>query len=345
MKQVWLFLQIMLFAIDCWIFLSFSDWPGIIFAGHLIISICYAFTFGKSLDARYPFQGAVLLGAILSLFLPIAGIACTFIIAMLLLFKPLPQGDLLEEFKEHTTLPDIEALIHRPIEAEGPHLRTCQSVEPLVDMLASADAPTKRAILDAIAKRKIAKLIPHIIAALEDPKPDVYQFAIAKISQLQHDYGAGVAHATEAVQAEPENIAAHQRLAKVYDQYLKSGLVDQSITDFYYQQLEKTYQKILFLSPDDIITLKKLGQLSIETGQIEAAKEAFSTALQLRPNDIETQFGLIKVLYQADNFRVMFDQIRQVREALLSVDNANQELVNLTDWWLTPETHTSGGEA
>lgn len=331
----------MLFAIDCWLFLSFSDWPGIIFAGHLIISICYAFAFGKSLVARYPFQGAALLGAILSLFLPIAGIVCAFIIAMLLLFKPLPHGDLLEEFKEHTTLPDIEALIHRPIEAETPR----QSVEPLVDMLTNADAPTKRAILDAIAKRKIAKLIPHIIAALEDPRPDIYQFAIAKISQLQHDYGAGVAHATEAVQAEPENIAAHQRLAKIYDQYLKSGLVDQSITDFYHQQLEKTYQKILSLSPDDIIALKKLGQLSIETGQVEAAKEAFNKALLLRPNDIETQFGLIKVLYQAGNFRIMFDQIRQVREALLSVDNANPKLVNLTDWWLTPETQTSGGKA
>ena len=340
MVALWLIAQAGLLIIEGWLLMTLPDRPMLLLSGHTLTTLLYAIAFGRSLASLYPQQGTALLGGILAFFLPVAGIFCAFLTALLCLYKPLPAGDLLKEFKEHTTLPDIINPKQKVLAEEKDVLQAYRDLEPLVDMLSTPDPQLKRAVLDAIAKSKNSKLIPHILEALEDPRPEIYQFAIAKVTQLQHDYGLEIARAMDKAKADPENLGAHRRLAEVYRQYLKSGLADQSVMGFYQDQLQQEYEKILSLSPKDCTILKSLAQLFLENKKWEEAGREFKKARSLKPNDLEAQFGLIKVLYGQKEYGKMFEQFHRVREELVTGANDNQILGTLTEWWLSPEEET-----
>lgn len=342
MILVWLIAQLGFLAIDCCLLFFLLDQLIFMLFIHILISFLNPIAFGGALSSLYPQGEGNLLGWILVLFLPVVGIGCTFLISLFLLYKPLPAGDLLEEFEEHVTLPDVVSPKQKLIDEEMNLLHLCRNAEPLVDMLRGPDLEMKRAILDAIAKRKNPKLIPHILAALKDNRPEIYQLAFAKVTQLQNEYGLKIIRATEAVRKSPENPEVLNLLSKGYEEYLNSGLVDGSVVGFFQDKLKKVYKKILSLSPEEPQILKNLGQMFLEHKQWKEAEGAFKKALVINPKDLEAHLGLIKVFYSQSVYSEMIEQLHQVKEKTLALGTeANPNLREFIQWWLTADVGTS----
>lgn len=344
--------QLALLGAEIWALLALRHTLLLFLPIHFLLSVGFAAAFAFSLAAPHParsggripwtppyeivaWRGPILLSALLAILIPVVGMGCAFLIACLLLGKPLPAGDLLEEFKEHTTLPHVQGVT--PKEAPGKELLTMQrSVEPLVDMLATPDPQMKRAVLDAIARRRDPKLIPHVLAALQDPRPEIYQFAMAKVIKLQEEFGSEIAKATAAVSAEPDRVDPHHRLAEVYNRYLKSGLVDQAVAGFYREQLREEYGKILTLAPGNFTVLVAVGRLSLETGRMDEAQQAFEEALGLSPLHLEARLGLAEALYLRGRYREMAREIRTAVEGCVE-EGSDPALLELAEWWLSRE--------
>ena len=336
-----LIVQAFLVALEVWLFTALPLRPALMLSVHTVAAVAYAFAFARSLGSTYPLYGAALLGGAMALFLPVVGACCALLVALLLLYKPLPAGDLLEEFAEHITISNDATAKQGPAVPGLELTEAARIAEPLVDMLSTTDPDLKVAVLDAIAKRNKPELVPYIKKALEDPRPEVYQFAFGKVAKLQHDHELEITRAAEAAKAAPENLEAHLRLAGSYSSYLGSGLVDKPVVRFYQSQLQKVYDRILSLSPDDGETLENLGELSLRSEQWEEALGAFKRLQESRPNNLAAELGVIKVLYSQGRYQEMFEDLRRLRERVILERGPHTGHRSLVDWWLFSEMSTT----
>ena len=271
--------------------------------------------------------------------MPVGGIVCCLVIAVLFLVHPLPSGDLLDEFKEHALLPELVAPKIVTPQDTTTVLRVQRGIEPLVDMLNTPDPQMKRAVLETIAKLQNPKLIPHIVAALQDPRPEVYQFAMAKVLKLQEKFQTEIAHALDAVKESPTDARLRWNLADVYNRFLTSGLVDDSLKGYYRDQLRTQYSEILKLTPRRTDVRVSLGRLFLENNQLDEAKTLLEETIRIDPSDLEARFGMIEVLFLQRSYDEMYERIRQVvQEASLEEETAGEGVTNfvrLGRWWLS----------
>jgi len=90
----------------------------------------------------------------------------------------------------------VRDCLERPVLLTLGHV-ACSGPSPFSFRQSLPDPQLKRAVLDTIAKRKSPKLIPHIIKARQDPRPDVYPFAMAKVLKLQEEFQGEIARAIQ----------------------------------------------------------------------------------------------------------------------------------------------------
>ena len=106
-------------------------------------------------------------------------------------------------------------------------------VEPLIDMLQTDDVDLKRAVIDAMARRRGRKLIACIQGCLQDPRPEIYQYAMARWGGSRRT-SRGTSPRPRRRSRRPRTRGEpHMQLARVFEQYLESGLVDPTLIDFY----------------------------------------------------------------------------------------------------------------
>jgi tetratricopeptide (TPR) repeat protein len=332
----WLITQVILLVFDGWLFMTIPGLTFVTISGHIIASLLYSLSYGRSLSSVYPRQAASLLGGILAFFLPVIGMCCAFVVALLILYKPLPAGDLIKEYKKHIDLSDVIIPKKKSNYVDSRTNRSTPKVEPLVDMLSTTDSQIKRTVLDAIAKRNNSKMNPLILAAVEDPRTEIYQYAIAKAEKLKHDYELKIIKATEEVRKAPGSVKAHYRLALSYSDYIRSGLIDRAVVEFYKTQFLKEYKKILGLSDFRIEenVLGNLGAVSFEIKRWEEAEMAFRRILAMKPNSLRAHFNLTKVYYEQRKCEEMYGQIRRIQNVISTDKKRHTVLKDLMTWWL-----------
>ena len=279
----------------------------------------------------------MLLGGLLAFYIPVFGMCCSLFIAFLLLYKPLPKGDLLKEFEKYTKLSNVAVAKEKSSSINLKVLQATHRIEPFMDMLSTSNSHLKQLVLDAIAKRKNAELYPLILAAIDDPRTEIHQFAIAKIQKLKHEYEMKIIKAIETVNVIPTSTEAHYRLASSYGQYMESGLMDKSVASFYQDQFHKEYKKILTLplSLTEEYNLSTLGRLSLQIKRWDEAEASFDRALELRPDSLEANMGLIRLFYEQERYSEMFERFHRIQEFVTSREKIDPSLLELTNWWLS----------
>ncbi len=304
---------------------------GQLAVGHLLLAVAFSGIFASSLPTEAHRGGARGMGAFLAFMIPVAGIGSLWLASFLLCQTRRPAGNLLEEFKEHTMAPVTASPLCSLGTGAQQIMSTQSTVEPLVDMLSTPDPQLKRAVLEMIAKRRNPKLIPHIIEALKDPRPEVYQFAMAKITNLQTEYARAISQAARAAKSAPADAGARRQLASVYGQYLRSGLVEESLRSHYEEQLRAEYAAVLSLEPGASNIRVALGRLDLKAGRLDEAYRGFRRVLDDDGDNVDGLLGLIETLYSQGEFRIMYAGIARLHHQL----SASSELIGLTQWWLS----------
>ncbi len=335
MRTAALLAQAVLLGLEALLLAKLSGRPALFIAAHAALSGLYCLAFSRAVAPGCPAAPAALLAFILSLYLPFCGMACGLLLTMLIWWMPRPTGSLMEEFKEHSSLPVYHGPALLPASAER-LIEVSRGVEPLVDMVLSSDLKLKRAGLEAIAKRGNPRLIPHLLSALQDPRPEIYQFAMSLVLKLQERFGAEIAKAQEALSRTP-GLEARRQLAQAYEQYLRSGLADVAVRTLYRGRLEEEYREILKLAPREATVHAAWGRLSLEARRWPQAKESFEEARRISPNDLKARLGLAEVLYAMGDYKAMGLELRGMVSDMAFGEEENVEPVRLAQWWLSGE--------
>lgn len=227
---------------------------------------------------------------------------------------PALQGDLLQEFREHVAPqfgPRRTPLAELPLVE---HLK----IQPLIDLLASPDLETRKAVLEAMARRRGRRLIECIQQALKDPQPEIYQFAVAKLAQIQEMHTRELAEARALHRARPDRQNAYS-LIKAYHDYLDSGLLEPALEPLYLEQLEALYRQTLEQEPEDSGGRLSLAQVLLRLRRLEAARAQCEIVLEQEEHSGEALLGLLEVSFLERDwprFRQLAGQLNQLAPRL-----------------------------
>lgn len=243
------------------------------------------------------------------LLIPGYGLAVVLLVGLGLRFLPKPQGDLLSEFREHVA-PQLEgkrglALAELPLVE---HLK----IQPLIDLLQTPDLQLRKAVLEDMARRRGARLVACIQAALADPNPEIYQFAVAKLSQIQEWHSRQLAEGRLDYAARP-GLESGQWLAVAYHDYLASGLLEPTLEPLYLRQLADLYGDLLARFGTSPALLLARGEIWLRLGREGDAAEDFQAMLQLDGKAGQAELGLLKVAYQRRDWEGWRQQARRLQ--------------------------------
>lgn len=242
-----------------------------------------------------PWRGAPARALALAvLLIPGYGVAVVGSVALALRVVPKPSRDLLSEFREHVA-PHLEGKSGISL-AELPlveHLK----VQPLIDLLQTPDLSLRKAVLEDMARRRGPRLIACIQAALSDPNPEIYQFAVAKLGQVQEWHSRQLAQGRLDYQ-QAGSLEAGLLLARSYQDYVASGLLEKALEPLYLGQLAEHYGDLLERFGDSRDLLMARAEIWLRLRQETQAQSDYEQVLRSHPEESEAELGLLKIAYQ-----------------------------------------------
>ena len=133
------------------------------------------------------------------------------------------QGEAVDDLREYT----------RPVFREL--LVSTGTVEEQLRNMVQTEATISSAVVDAGGARSLAESVPELgdaskvrrlMALMQDPSQDIYHVAAARLAQLQEHF---------ALLIFKHRSSPPEVLGEVYVSYLKSGLLEGVLADFYYK--------------------------------------------------------------------------------------------------------------
>lgn len=324
---------LVLAAVDAAVASSLAGSPHAWIPAHVLLSVLFGGVYGRVLEGRAPEGGARLLGGALALAVPGAGMPAALLLALLVAARPPAAGDVLADFKDHVGVPGL-AKGTRP-SGRGA-LEAAREAEPLIDMLASPDWKTKRAALETIANLRIPALLPQLSAALDDPRPEIYQFAMSLLTKLQGEHTGDIARAAEAVRTQGGAPQARRALAAACARYLDSTLADQSVYGFYEDMMRRELLEVVRQCPEDAASWGVLGGVALRAGRFEECRESYAKALAASADQTAARYGLAELAYELGDFQAMRRELAALGALPAGEAGAPDPRVAAARWWLSP---------
>lgn len=194
--------------------------------------------------------------------------------------------------EEGTPLPSSRKA--RQAEAD---LQAYLDIEPYADLLWSPDATVKKSVINAIAEQPSPKLISLLRWCLSDPRPEVYQLALAKLGKIQKHHADEILLATERTRSYPDSIQAHRGLAEAYERFAESGLVEGTLQQYSRQMALASFQAILAREPGNSTALEAIARLAVAAGRVDEALTAYETLLR-ETGSASARLGMLKVWHE-----------------------------------------------
>lgn len=319
-------------ALDAAVAASWTESPRVWIPIHVLLSVAFSAVYGSVLEGRAPSGGARLLGGALSLAVPGAGMPAALLLALFVAARPPAAGDVLADFKEHVGAPGLA----KGGRASGlGALEAAREAEPLIDMLASPDWKTKRAALETIANLRIPALLPQLSAALDDPRPEIYQFAMSLLTKLQGEHTGEIARAAEAVRVQSGAAQARRALSAACARYLDSTLADQSVYGFYEDMMRRELLEVVRLCPEDAASWGVLAGLALRAGRFDECRESYAKALAVSADQTAARYGLAELAYALGDFQGMRRELAALGALRTGEPGAPDPRVAAARWWLT----------
>ncbi len=170
--------------------------------------------------------------------------------------------------------------------------------EPVVDLLPYADVQTAIAIVKRLRDRGLRDDVEMIRKVAQDPRPEVYQYAIAQIDRLEKQYSDKIFRTENDLKANPARTELRIELARHYLDYLESGLLDEGLRDYYWElTLSQVFEAMLThpRGEDLAVDLAHLLQLM---GLHKEATEIAEAALKKDPKNLQGQLLVLQTMVE-----------------------------------------------
>lgn len=213
----------------------------------------------------------------------------------------------------------------------GRDLSKESGVASFTDVLATGTTEQKRATITLMARFFRPVFAPALKRALADSEPAIRVQAATAAAEIESDFQERAQRLSTAVVAAPEDADAQFAMAKHFDDYAFSGLLDVEREADNRNLALEAYLRCLDLKPDDLAARAAVGRLLLRKGEFHEAATVLGDAVvsgQATPAMldfyIEALFRLgdyerIRAVVRADHTSIMSDPLRPP-EVKMAVD-------------------------
>lgn len=202
-------------------------------------------------------------------------------------------------------------------------IREQSQVEPFVDMLPVADIPTAIAIVNRLRERGQRPDIEMIRQVTSDPRPEVYQYALAILDKMEKEFAARVYTLQQEIAEHPRRASLRVQMAKLHTDYIQSGLLDESLREYYWELSLSHLFEAMLTSPQNADLGADLAQLLALQGLTEQAGAVAAVVLKKDPSKLQAQFVAVQAIYEKalreENLHGVFAARRSALESAWAV--------------------------
>lgn len=171
-------------------------------------------------------------------------------------------------------------------------------VEPIVDMLPLADIPTAIAIVNRLRERGEKSDIEMIRKVSEDPRPEVYQYALAILDKMEKSFAGEVYALAQEIKDNPGEIQLKIDMAKLHIDYMQSGLLDESLTDYYWELTLSYLFEAMLAYPGNPELGADFAQLLAMQDLVPEAARVAKDVLKKEPSIMQAQLLVLQDLFE-----------------------------------------------
>lgn len=172
------------------------------------------------------------------------------------------------------------------------------AIEPFVDMLPVADVPTAIAIVNRLRERGARQDIEMIRQVTADPRPEVYQYALAILDKLERTFASKVYALQQEIHLFPGRSSLRIEMAKLHLDYVQSGLLDESLADYYWELTLAHLFEAMLTTPARPELGADLAQLLAMKALWSQASAVASVVLKKNPAMLDTQLLVVQAMYE-----------------------------------------------
>ncbi|MBS2038475.1 hypothetical protein JST97_26080 [bacterium] len=175
-------------------------------------------------------------------------------------------------------------------------LREELRTQPIVDLLPYADVATAIAIINKLAdQRKRGDLI-MLRELSQDRRPEVYQFALSRLDEFERDYATRIYQLKEQLAFRHDDVGLRVELAKVYYDYTNSGLLDDSLEDYYWEMTLAQLFEAMRFEPNRQDLVVDMARLFLMRQMYREAEAAVEDVLRKEPANLDAQLLYLECL-------------------------------------------------
>lgn len=298
-------------AFNLYLFLGTELWPVIPVLIHIVVSVVVAFItyaqYRNGMDVHHL--------AILAIVSSVAGIfgAAGALIGFIgsLIFSARSQHfkDWYESIFPTDSISEPQVIYDRIMEGFDENPRA-YGVMPFVDVMKLGSENQKRRALAKMTSRFNPRFSPAFRVALRDPSNTIRVQAATAIAKVERDFMTKLERIELARTREPGNPVLTMALAKFYDDYAFTGVLDAELEKSNRERAIQTYKAYLQQDPNSAEAWIAIGRLLYRNKQWEEAADWFRHAM-----DRGWRVNTMILWYFECLFRL--GQFRELRRALL----------------------------
>jgi hypothetical protein len=161
----------------------------------------------------------------------------------------------------------------------GRDLSKQSGVASFTDVLATGTTEQKRATITLMTRFFRPAFAPALKRALADAEPAIRVQAATAAAEIENSFQERAQTLAEAVKAEPKNAARHFDMARHYDDYAYSGLLDVEREAENRNLALEAYMRCLDLDPENSDALAAVGRILLRKGEFHEAATVLGDAV------------------------------------------------------------------
>ncbi|MCI5048759.1 MAG: tetratricopeptide repeat protein [Rickettsiales bacterium] len=195
-------------------------------------------------------------------------------------------------------------------------------VMPFVDVMELGSEDQKRRALSKITLKFSPRLAPAVHKALKDPSNAIRVQAATSVAKIESEFMTKLERIEMAREKEPNNLHILFALAKFYDDYAYTGLLDHEREVLNREKAIETYQSYLQHDPNNIEAWTAIGRLLFRNEKWEEAAQWFRNALDRGWKMKSMMVWYLECLYHTKKF----DELRRVAKEFIASNPDTDDL-------------------
>ncbi len=208
-----------------------------------------------------------------------------------------------------------------------------ENVTSFTDVLQYGSIEQKRAVISLLSRDFRPEFAPALQSALSDANPAVRVQAATAAANIEGDFLDRAIELETFAKGRPNDPAAQFDVAKHFDDYAFSGILDGDRQDENRRKAEDFYRRALALDADLSEAALGIGRLMVRQQRLEEAASWFETGFAAGRTNVPEITWYMEAVYRLGNYTKLRQAIAGFGEDLLAAPSANEKLKDAVRVW------------